>query len=304
MNILGLFVVVPVLMILFLFLCKDIKSIRAVMVTGATALLALTAVLVVTFLRERAANPDAEMLLVQSWTWYAPLNITMTLGKLNSKRSREQLFGRTEQNKVVVFDKGNHRIYRRIFVVEYGYGKRVFPLVLPAYNRRIRLFHHHRFVLYVYVLRSRPHTDVSTYRSVGNWQKRVFGNEADPYAYGWFGILDDRYHRHILHFGSNYIQYSGYSQQRAYSYRTSTMDISRNVLRFRCARCSVSVPHLESRRSRFGTYFGVYVARRRTDEARRIRLFPRSYISYARSCSRAGLDIPHTYGYIGGVRSI
>ena len=27
-----------------------------------------------------------------------------------SKRSKEQLFGRTEQNKVVVFDRGNHRI--------------------------------------------------------------------------------------------------------------------------------------------------------------------------------------------------
>lgn len=27
-----------------------------------------------------------------------------------SKRSREQLFGRTEQNKVVVFDRGNHHI--------------------------------------------------------------------------------------------------------------------------------------------------------------------------------------------------
>ena len=27
-----------------------------------------------------------------------------------SKRSREQLCGRTEQNKMVVFDKGNHRI--------------------------------------------------------------------------------------------------------------------------------------------------------------------------------------------------
>ena len=26
-----------------------------------------------------------------------------------SKRSREQLFGRTEQNKVVVFDRGTHR---------------------------------------------------------------------------------------------------------------------------------------------------------------------------------------------------
>ncbi|HRN15595.1 MAG TPA: TRAM domain-containing protein, partial [Xylanibacter oryzae] len=27
-----------------------------------------------------------------------------------SKRSREQLFGRTEQNKVVIIDRGNHHI--------------------------------------------------------------------------------------------------------------------------------------------------------------------------------------------------
>ena len=27
-----------------------------------------------------------------------------------SKRSKEQLFGRTQQNKVVVFNRGNHRI--------------------------------------------------------------------------------------------------------------------------------------------------------------------------------------------------
>jgi len=27
-----------------------------------------------------------------------------------SKRSKEQFFGRTEQNKVVVFDRGNHKI--------------------------------------------------------------------------------------------------------------------------------------------------------------------------------------------------
>ena len=27
-----------------------------------------------------------------------------------SKRSRDQLFGRTQQNKVVVFDRGNHHI--------------------------------------------------------------------------------------------------------------------------------------------------------------------------------------------------
>jgi len=33
-----------------------------------------------------------------------------------SKRSREQLFGRTSQNKVVVFDKGNHRVGDRVNV--------------------------------------------------------------------------------------------------------------------------------------------------------------------------------------------
>jgi tRNA-2-methylthio-N6-dimethylallyladenosine synthase len=33
-----------------------------------------------------------------------------------SKRSREQLFGRTSQNKVVIFDKGTHRIGERINV--------------------------------------------------------------------------------------------------------------------------------------------------------------------------------------------
>jgi tRNA-2-methylthio-N6-dimethylallyladenosine synthase len=33
-----------------------------------------------------------------------------------SKRSREQLFGRTSQNKVVIFDKGNHRVGDRIHV--------------------------------------------------------------------------------------------------------------------------------------------------------------------------------------------
>ena len=33
-----------------------------------------------------------------------------------SKRSKDQLFGRTEQNKVVVFDRGTHRIGERVNV--------------------------------------------------------------------------------------------------------------------------------------------------------------------------------------------
>jgi tRNA-2-methylthio-N6-dimethylallyladenosine synthase len=33
-----------------------------------------------------------------------------------SKRSREQLYGRTSQNKVVIFDKNNHRVGDKVFV--------------------------------------------------------------------------------------------------------------------------------------------------------------------------------------------
>jgi NADH-quinone oxidoreductase subunit M len=79
MNILSLFVVVPLFMILFLFLCKDMKQIRTVMITGASALLILAASLTVLFLQERAVS-DAEMLFVSSTVWYAPLNITYAVG--------------------------------------------------------------------------------------------------------------------------------------------------------------------------------------------------------------------------------
>jgi NADH-quinone oxidoreductase subunit M len=79
MNILSLFVVIPVFMILFLFLCKDMKQIRTVMVMGASALLILATTLTVLFIQERAVS-DAEMLFVSSTVWYAPLNITYAVG--------------------------------------------------------------------------------------------------------------------------------------------------------------------------------------------------------------------------------
>ncbi|MDR1632431.1 MAG: NADH-quinone oxidoreductase subunit M [Dysgonamonadaceae bacterium] len=80
MNILSLFVLVPILMIVFLFLSKGMKQIRAIMITGASALLVLAATLVVLFIKERAASPDAEMLFVSSISWFAPLNIAYSVG--------------------------------------------------------------------------------------------------------------------------------------------------------------------------------------------------------------------------------
>jgi proton-translocating NADH-quinone oxidoreductase, chain M len=80
MNILSLFVVIPVLMMIVLFLCRSMNQIRGVMIAGASALLVLAGVLTVLFLQERAAGNAAEMLFVSSTVWYAPLNITYAVG--------------------------------------------------------------------------------------------------------------------------------------------------------------------------------------------------------------------------------
>lgn len=79
MNILSLFVVVPVLMIIALFVCKRIKSLLTVMVIGTSALVILAAILAVLFFQERAVS-NAEMLFISSIKWYAPLNISYTVG--------------------------------------------------------------------------------------------------------------------------------------------------------------------------------------------------------------------------------
>jgi len=67
-------------MLLGLALCRDIKQIRAVAVTGSTALIALSVWLLVDYLCQRSAGADAPMLYVDSWTWFAPLNINLAVG--------------------------------------------------------------------------------------------------------------------------------------------------------------------------------------------------------------------------------
>ncbi len=79
MSILSLFVLVPLVMLLVLFLCRNINQVRTVMVGGASLLLALTAVLVVLFVGERAAGATG-MLFAADVVWYAPLNIHYALG--------------------------------------------------------------------------------------------------------------------------------------------------------------------------------------------------------------------------------
>ena len=80
MNILSLFVIIPLLTLLGLWAARNVNQVRGVMVTGATALLALSAWLTVYFIGERAAGNTAEMLLQASHEWFPSLNICLAVG--------------------------------------------------------------------------------------------------------------------------------------------------------------------------------------------------------------------------------
>jgi NADH-quinone oxidoreductase subunit M len=80
MNFLSLFVVIPVLMMLGLWIARNMHQIRAVMVTGASLLLSLAVYLVFSYLGERAAGNTAEMLFADSHVWYESLNIHYAVG--------------------------------------------------------------------------------------------------------------------------------------------------------------------------------------------------------------------------------
>ena len=79
-NILIYFVVIPVLMLASLALSKRMAVIRTICVVGATALLALSAVVTYQFLALREAGNQAPMLFTGSWMWFEPLNIHLALG--------------------------------------------------------------------------------------------------------------------------------------------------------------------------------------------------------------------------------
>lgn len=80
MNFLSLFVLIPLLMLLGLWLAKSIKGVRTVMVVGSSALLLLAAYLTVIYLADRAAGATGEMLYTASFEWFKPLHIKYSVG--------------------------------------------------------------------------------------------------------------------------------------------------------------------------------------------------------------------------------
>ncbi len=80
MNILSLFVLIPVLMLLGLWIARNLNQVRGVMVVGSTALLVLSVWLTFAFMAEREAGNTAEMLFTVSTPWFEPLNIAYSVG--------------------------------------------------------------------------------------------------------------------------------------------------------------------------------------------------------------------------------
>ena len=74
--ILTIFVLIPVLMILGLWLAKNDNQVRGVMVAGSSLLLLGAIWLTVYFVQEREAGNTATMLLANSVTWFKPVSYT------------------------------------------------------------------------------------------------------------------------------------------------------------------------------------------------------------------------------------
>ena len=80
MSILAIYIVIPVLMLLGLWLARNLKEVRGVMVVGSTLLLALSIYLTIDFIHQRAAGVTDPMLYTASYMWFKPLNIHFSFG--------------------------------------------------------------------------------------------------------------------------------------------------------------------------------------------------------------------------------
>lgn len=80
MSILSLFVVIPVLMLLGLWIARNLDQVRGVMVAGSSCLLALSVWLTVAFIQARQSGNTDPMLFTYSVAWFKPLNIAYAVG--------------------------------------------------------------------------------------------------------------------------------------------------------------------------------------------------------------------------------
>jgi NADH-quinone oxidoreductase subunit M len=80
MDILTSFILIPVLTVLALLFCKELKNIRVIAAVGMTIQLLQAIRLVFIYLAERASGNDSEMILKKSYQWFESINIQYAVG--------------------------------------------------------------------------------------------------------------------------------------------------------------------------------------------------------------------------------
>ena len=80
MDILTLFLVIPILTIIGIVFSKDSKMVKWTAAIGMGLQLVLAATLIILFLLERKAGNTAEMLFMRDIVWFPSLNIHYLIG--------------------------------------------------------------------------------------------------------------------------------------------------------------------------------------------------------------------------------
>jgi len=80
MDILTSFILIPVLTVLALLFCKELKNIRVIAAVGMTIQLLQAIRLVFIYMAERASGNDSEMILKKSYQWFESINIQYAVG--------------------------------------------------------------------------------------------------------------------------------------------------------------------------------------------------------------------------------
>ena len=77
MNILNLFVIIPVLTVIGIVFTKDFKGARIAAATGMTLQLITAIILVISFFGQRKAGMTGEFLFMSDLTWFKTLIFTI-----------------------------------------------------------------------------------------------------------------------------------------------------------------------------------------------------------------------------------
>ena len=280
MNFLSIFVLIPLLMLLGLWLSRNIAQIRAVMVAGASALLVAAVGLTVVYLQARHGGATDEMLFRADVAWYPALNIHYSVGVDGISVAMLLL------SAIIVFT-GTFASWRlQPLTKEYFLWFTLLSMGVFGFFISTDLFT--MFMFYEVAL-------IPMYLLIGVW-----GSGRKEYAamkltlmlmggsaFLLIGILG-------IYFGSGATTMNLLEIAQLHN-----IPVEQQRIWF-----PLTFPYLEPRRSRIRTYRRQHAACRRTDEAGRLRLFPHRYVPDARSRTGARLDIPRTDGYLRGVRRI